>query len=257
MTDPLVAALRAAGCVFAEDEAELLRAAADGAALEALVARRVAGEPLETILGWVEFSGLRLVVAPGVFVPRRRSQLLVTETVRWAPPGAQVVELCAGIGAIAAAVVEARPDLDVVAAEIDERAVACARANLGDHRVFAGDLFDALPETLRGRIHVLVANAPYVPTGEIGLMPQEARLHEPRIALDGGPDGLDVHRRIAAGLRAWLAPGGAALIETSLRQAPETARILETGGCTRTDVVRDDDLQGTVVRGWLSTTNPG
>jgi release factor glutamine methyltransferase len=257
MTDPLVAALRAAGCVFAEDEAELLRAAADGAALEALVARRVAGEPLETILGWVEFSGLRLVVAPGVFVPRRRSQLLVTETVRWAPPGAQVVELCAGIGAIAAAVVEARPDLDVVAAEIDERAVACARANLGDHRVFAGDLFDALPETLRGRIHVLVANAPYVPTGEIGLMPQEARLHEPRIALDGGPDGLDVHRRIAAGLRAWLTPGGAALIETSLRQAPETARILETGGCTRTDVVRDDDLQGTVVRGRLSTTNPG
>jgi len=251
MTDPLVAALRAAGCVFAEEEAELLRTAADGPDLEALLARRTAGEPLETILGWVEFAGLRLVVAPGVFVPRRRSELLVAQTVRRAPPGARVVELCAGVAAIATAVADRRPDLEVTAAEIDPVAAECARANLGGERVFVGDLFDALPGALRGRIDVLVANAPYVPTDEIDLMPPEARLHEPTIALDGGADGLDVHRLIAAGLRAWLARGGAVLIEAAPAQTEVLRSILVDAGCTYTEVTADADLDATAVIGWL------
>jgi len=252
VTDPLVAALRAAGCVFAEEEAELLRAAADGPALEALLARRVAGEPLETILGWVEFAGLRVAVAPGVFVPRRRSELLVAETVRRARPGARVVELCAGVAAIATAITDRRPDVELIAAEIDPVAAACAGANLGAERVVVGDLFDALPESLRGRIDVLVANAPYVPTAEIGLMPPEARLHEPMIALNGGPDGLDVHRRIAAGLRAWLAPGGAVLIEAAPAQTEALASILSAAGCATTEAISDVDLDATAVVGRLS-----
>ena len=251
MTDPLVAALRAAGCVFAEEEAELLRAAADGPALEALLARRVSGEPLETILGWVEFAGLRVAVAPGVFVPRRRSELLVAETVRRATPGARVVELCAGVAAIAMAITDRRPDLEVMAAEIDPVAADCASANLGGERVVVGDLFDALPRSLQGRIDVLVANAPYVPTDEIDLMPPEARLHEPIIALDGGTDGLDVHRRIAAGLRTWLAPGGAVLIEAAPAQTEALASILSAAGCATTEVVTDADLDATAVVGRL------
>src|SRR5690606_11440977 len=101
---PLVARLRRAGCVFAEDEARLLREAASGAELEALVARRVAGAPLEVLLGWTDFAGLRVAIAPGVFVPRRRSELLARLAAEALPPGGVVVELCCGVGAIAAAV---------------------------------------------------------------------------------------------------------------------------------------------------------
>ena len=248
--DALVTALRAAGCVFAEDEAALLRAqAADPDALAALLARRVAGEPLEQVLGWVEFGGLRLRVAPGVFVPRRRSELLVAEVVRRAGPAAVVVELCCGVAAIGAAASARRPDLEVWAADIDAAAVECARTNLDPDHVLLGDLYDALPDHLRGRVGVLVANAPYVPTGEIELMPREARDHEPRLALDGGADGLDVHRRIAADLDTWLAPGGTVLIEVSPAQAPVLEQILLGGGCTDASTVLDDEFDSSVVVG--------
>jgi release factor glutamine methyltransferase len=253
----LVARLRAAGCVFAEDEAALLEAEApDSEALEAWVVRRVAGEPLEQIVGWAEFAGLRVKVAPGVFVPRRRSQLLAHQVVRRTAQRAIVVELCAGVAAIAAAASRERPDLEVFAAEIDPVAVQCARTNLGPEQVFQGDLYAALPANLRGRIDVVVANAPYVPTDEIDLMPREARDHEPLVALDGGADGLDVHRRIAEGLATWLAPAGQVLIEISPAQAPVLAALLADAGMA-TEIVRDDDLDATVVRGWLSTPSRG
>ena len=247
----LVARLRAAGCVFAEEEAALLEAEApDSSALEAWVTRRTAGEPLEQIVGWAEFAGLRVKVAPGVFVPRRRSELLTHQVVRRAAPGAIVVELCGGVAAIAAAVTHERPDLEVFATEIDAVAVQCARTNLGPERVFLGDLYAALPASLRGRIDVVVANAPYVPTDEIELMPREARDHEPLVALDGGADGLDVHRRIADGLATWLAPGGQVLIEISPAQAPVLVALLAGAGMG-TEIVRDDERDATAVRGWV------
>ena len=107
------------------------------------------------------------------------------------------------------------------AADVDPAAVACARRNLPP--VYQGDLYAALPERLRGRVDLLVVNAPYVPTAAIATMPPEARDHEPRVALDGGADGLDVQRRVAADAPAWLRPGGALLIETGADQAPRTA----------------------------------
>ena len=129
--DPLVARLRAAGCVFAEDEARLLRAAAGSPAeLDALAARRVDGAPLEALLGWAEFCGLRIAVDPGVFVPRQRTAFLVAQAVRRAGPGAVVVDLCCGTGAIGAAIAAAAPGVEVHAADVDPAAVACARRNL-------------------------------------------------------------------------------------------------------------------------------
>lgn len=257
----LVARLRAAGCVFAEEEAALLSAAAEGHAdaageLERLVTRRVAGEPLEQLVGWAEFAGLRLVVEPGVFVPRRRTELLAAEAARLARAAARpghvpvVVDLCCGVGAIGAAVAGATGPVELVAADVDPAAVRAARRNLEPHgaRVVEGDLFDALPEDLRGRVDVLAVNAPYVPTAEIAMMPPEARDHEARIALDGGADGLDVHRRVAAYAREWLAPGGHVLIETSRRQAPTTASLVEAGGL-EARVVHDPEIAGTVVIG--------
>ena len=246
-SDDVVARLRAAGCVFAEEEAELLLAA--GGDLDALVARRVAGEPLEQVLGWAEFCGLRFAVEPGVFVPRQRTRLLVREAVALARPGAVVLDLCCGTGAVGAAVAAAVGAVELHAADLDPAAVRCARRNVRG-AVYEGDLFDALPRTLRGRVDVLVCNAPYVPTGEIALMPPEARDHEARAALDGGADGLVVQRRVAAGAPDWLAPGGALLIETSGRQAPGTAVAMTRAGLVER-VVEDEELAGTVVVGQL------
>ncbi|HEY0948978.1 putative protein N(5)-glutamine methyltransferase, partial [Nocardioides sp.] len=189
----LVATLRAAGCVFAEDEAALLaREAADDDALAAMVARRVAGEPLEQVVGFAEFLGLRVAVASGVFVPRLRTTLLAQRAAQVLRPGDVAVDLCCGTGAVGMALLAAVPGAEVHAADIDPAAVACARRNLPVDRVHEGDLYDALPGSLRGRVDVVAANAPYVPTAAIATMPPEARDHEHRVALDGGPDGLDL-----------------------------------------------------------------
>jgi release factor glutamine methyltransferase len=246
----VVARLRAAGCVFAEDEARLLLGSTAGDTLAALVDRRVAGEPLEHLLGWAEFRGLRIAVRPGVFVPRRRTALLAAQAAALARSGAVVVDLCCGSGAVGVAVASERPDVQLYAADVDPVSVACARGNLAPvgGRIFTGDLFEALPAALRGRVGVLVANVPYVPSGQIAGMPPEARDHEPRAALDGGPDGLDVARRVVAGAPDWLAPDGSLLFETSEDQAPAAVALVAAGGL-RPRVVADDQLGATVVIG--------
>jgi len=291
----VVARLRAAGCVFAEEEATVLAStAASPAELDAMVARRADGEPLEQVVGWAEFAGLRVFVDPGVFVPRRRSEFLVEVAVLMA--GRQggtaprvVVDLCCGTGALGLAVavkldrtVEAARAVDVArmvhvtravdeaerdgdgvaaadvrlggvelhAADLDPAAVACARRNVepaGGH-VYAGDLFTALPDSLRGRASVLICNAPYVPTTEIAFMPAEAREHEALMALDGGADGLAILRRAAAEAGAWLAPDGVLLVETSERQATAMAAVMTAAGLTA-QVHEDDESGATVVTG--------
>jgi release factor glutamine methyltransferase len=248
-TAAVVTALRAAGCVFAEDEAALLLAAAEHPdRLDALVARRVAGEPLEHLLGWAEFCGLRIAVAPGVFVPRRRTEALVEQAVAGTRPGSVVVDLCCGSGAVGAAISAAVPGIELHAADVDPVAVACARRNLAGARVHQGDLFAALPAGLRNRIDVLTANAPYVPTPAIGLLPPEARDHEPAVALDGGDDGLAVLRRIVTAAPDWLAPGGSLLFETGTAQAADAVAAVRAAGLEPL-VVEDGERGATVVVG--------
>jgi release factor glutamine methyltransferase len=283
----VIARLRAAGCVWAEDEASLLASAARSPAeLDAMVARRAGGEPLEQIVGWAEFCGLRVLVDPGVFVPRRRSEFLVEVAVRLArrqdaTVPRVIVDLCCGAGALglAAAVRLAGSEADgagpagtglggssglslggaeLHAADIDPAAVACARRNVGPAggQVHLGDLFSALPGVLRGRIDVLICNAPYVPATEIAFMPAEARDHEALVALDGGTDGLAVLRRVAAAAPAWLAPGGVLLVETSGRQAPAMAAAMTEAGLAAQ--VHDDDESGaTVVTGLANRARLG
>ncbi|UOY01300.1 putative protein N(5)-glutamine methyltransferase [Blastococcus sp. PRF04-17] len=245
----VVARLRAAGCVFAEDEARLLQAAAaDPDTRQALVDRRVAGEPLEHLLGWAEFRGLRVEVDPGVFVPRRRTGYLVEQAAALARPGAVVVDLCCGSGAVGAALLAEAPGIELHAADVDPTAVRCARRNLPGRPVHVGDLFEALPAELRGRIDVLVANVPYVPADAIALMPPEARLHEPPIALDGGADGLAVARRLVAGAPSWLAPGGTVLFEAGEDQVPAALSALAAAGLTAREA-EDGERGATVVLG--------
>ncbi|GGP83163.1 putative protein N(5)-glutamine methyltransferase [Saccharothrix coeruleofusca] len=245
----VIARLRAAGCVFAEDEADLLLAAASTPDdLAALVDRRAGGEPLEHVLGWAEFCGLRVAVDPGVFVPRRRTEFLVHRAVALAPPHPVVVDLCCGSGAVGAALAAALDVAELHAADVDPAAVRCARRNLGPDRVHEGDLYRALPAGLRGRVDVLAVNAPYVPTDAIGMMPPEARDHEPKVALDGGADGLDVLRRVALGAPDWLAPGGHLLFEAGGRQVPTIVEAVAEAGLVP-EVTESDEWHTTVVTG--------
>ncbi|CAL9483784.1 Release factor glutamine methyltransferase [Streptomyces sp. enrichment culture] len=255
----MVSALRAAGCVFAEEEAGLLLGAARGPAeLDAMVARRTAGHPLEHVVGWARFGGLRVAVDEGVFVPRRRTEFLVERATALVRGRARplVVDLCCGTGALGAALVTALGGAaGLHAADIDPAAVRCARRNVAPlgGLVHEGNLFDALPPALRGRVDVLLANVPYVPTAEVALLPAEARVHEARIALDGGADGLDVLRRVVREAGRWLAPGGSLLFETGSGQAPAAARIAEASGGLAARVETCEERYATVV---VATRHP-
>ena len=245
----IVQRLRAAGCVFAEQEAALLVAEASNADhLERMVARRAAGEPLEQIVGWAEFDGIRFVVEPGVFVPRHRTEFLVQRAVAFGHPDAVVLDLCCGVGALGVAV-RARLGgaVELHAADLDPATVRCARINVRPGAVYEGDLFDPLPGTLRGRVDLLLANAPYVPTPDLALLPPEAREHEHLLALDGGADGLELHRRVIAGAPHWLAPGGRLLIELSEEQAPVAASLMTDAGLWAQTELDDDEDDITVV----------
>jgi len=233
-----------------------------------MVNRRVAGQPLEHVLGWAEFCGLRIAVDPGVFVPRRRTAFLVDlatdvgsgairggvgrqrPTTPRTGPARVVVDLCCGSGAVGAALLAALGRVDLCAVDIDPAAVRCARRNLAGTgaRVYHGDLYQPLPSDLRGRVDLLVANAPYVPSHAVGTLPPEARLHEPRAALDGGAEGLDVLRRVIAGAPRWLSPGGRLLVEASGTQAPALAASVAAAGLAP-QVGTDLDLGATVVSG--------
>lgn len=243
----VTAMLRATGSVWAEDEAALLlAAAADGGDLEALVDRRVAGEPLETIVGWVEFLDRRLVVAPGVFVPRRRTELLARTAIAHVAAHHVVVEMCCGVAPVAAALEGS--GAEVHAADLSATALGCAALNAPGAQLHRGDLYDALAPELKGRVDVVVANAPYVPTDRIAAMPPEARDHEPRLALDGGVDGVDLHRRLARGAAEWLAPEGVLLVETSPDQVSLTTAAMHAAGLV-THVVTDEEIGGCVAVG--------
>jgi release factor glutamine methyltransferase len=269
--------LRAAGCVFAEDEAALLQGTAGSAdELESLVAARAGGLPLEQVIGWAEFRGLRIAVDPGVFVPRRRSEFLVEVAVAlmrsrsWVnsvaiatllthdhgPEGRLpvIVDLCCGTGALGLATAAALPGAELHAADLDPAAVACARRNVepAGGRVYEGDLFAPLPGALRGRVGFLICNAPYVPSDEIRFMPPEARDHEARMALDGGGDGLAILRRVSEEAPRWLAPGGALLVETSERQAAAMMAAMSEAGLTAR-AREDDEMGATVVTGTRAT----
>ena len=257
----LAARLRAAGCVFAEDEARLLLA--EGSPPDELarrVERRVAGEPLEHILGWATFCGLRICLEAGVFIPRQRSEFLVRQAAAVATDGGVTVDLCCGSGALGLALTSMLGQRELHAADIDPAAVRCARRNLAPvgAQVYEGDLFEPLPSRLRGQVDVLLANVPYVPTRALPGMPAEARDHEPVRTHDGGDDGLDVLRRLLAEAPGWLSPGGWLLTEINDRQSAAARRTFAAAGL-QARIVESPDDYATVAIGTLprkTSTSP-
>jgi len=192
----------------------------------------------------VEFGGLRLAVAPRLFVPRRRTELVARLAIEALPPGGRLADLCCGVGAIAAVVASRRPDAVVVAADLSPVAVELAARNLAPFGATA--VVSDMAAGLVGPFDVITACPPYVPSGEIALMPREARDYEPHAALDGGPDGTDLQAVVFRAAAVLLTPGGVAIVETSRAQAKRTAqRAIEAG--LNPSVGRDKKLGATVV----------
>lgn len=241
MRAALVARLEAGGFVAAGEEADelLARAAGDAARLEALLARRLTGEPLAWITGSVTFCGVRVGIAPGVYVPRWQSELLAERAAARLPDGGTAIDLCTGSGAIAAVLRARRPGARVLGTEVDPASVACARAN--GVEVLAGDLLDPLPPALERAVDVVAGVVPYVPTPELGLLQRDTFTFETALSYDGGDDGTTHLRRAIAGAPRFLVAGGALLLELGHGQPERLEDDLARAGFADARVLRDED----------------
>jgi release factor glutamine methyltransferase len=239
----IVRALATAGCVAPDAEADaLLEASSEGiGAIEELIHRRLRGEPLAWVTGSVRFCGVRVHVDPGVFVPRPHTQALARRAVTLLPFDGIAVDLCTGSGAVAAVVGSTHPRATVVATDVDPVAVACARRN--GVLALEGDLDEPLSPSMRGRVDVMTAVVPYVPTEEMAFLPRDVVGNEPRRALDGGRRGTAVLTRAAEGAAGWLRPGGSVLLELGGDQADEVATTLADAGFSEIQVRLDDEGQ--------------
>ena len=201
-------------------------------ALREMVKRRAAGEPLQYVLGVANFYGLDLAVDKRVLVPRPETELLVDYVVKNGAAAKIIADLGTGSGAIAIALAKNMALARVLAVDASAEALEVARANaaaLGAQiEFFHGDLFTPLPAETR--FDWIVSNPPYIPSGEIAALAREIRDHEPRAALDGGADGLDIVRRIAAEAKPWLAVGGRVAVEIGAGQGSAVERIFLDNG---------------------------
>jgi release factor glutamine methyltransferase len=248
----LVSTLSTAGFVAPDEEAYELgaRAGDDDALLDALVGRRLTGEPLAWITGRISFCDLELRVDPGVYVPRWHTELLARRAVELLPPAGTAVDLCTGTGAIARTLSAAHPGARVMATDMDERAVACARAN--GVEAYCGDLFAPLPGALDGQVDLVVGVVPYVPTPALALLQRDTLTFESPLSYDGGPDGTDILRRVLTESPPYLRPGGTVLVELGGEEADALRDDLSRLGYADVAVLLDEEddvrgLQGT----WL------
>jgi release factor glutamine methyltransferase len=249
----LAAVLSRAGFISAEEEADELvaRAAGNVEVLDALVARRLTGEPLAWITGKVAFCGLEIRVVPGVYVPRWQSEALARRAIERLPVKGTAVDVCTGTGAIARTLMAGRRGARVVASDLDERAVACAVVN--GVEVYLGDLFAPLPRALEGRVDVVVGVVPYVPTPALPRLQRDTFTFESALAYDGGPDGTTILRRVLTDAPRFLRRGGALLLELNGGQADALADDLTRLGYVDVSVLVDEDRD---VRGIEATLGP-
>jgi release factor glutamine methyltransferase len=228
-----------------EEAAELLASTSEASTLEARLRRRESGEPLAWVTGRTRFCGHAIAVAPGVYVPRPHTEVLARRAAAALPPHGRALDLCTGSGAIAVHLMRERPMAQVVGVDIDERATACARSN--GVSVAVGD---AGAPPVRGSLDVVTMVAPYVPTDELAFLAADVRRYEPREALDGGADGLEVVRRVVAVCVELVRPEGWLLLELGGDQDDALAPTLVTSGFEKVATWRDDDgdLRGVTCR---------
>jgi release factor glutamine methyltransferase len=242
----LTGQLERAGFVAAREDAQdlIARAAGDQALLDAMVERRLQGEPLAWITGSVVFCGIDIGITSGVYVPRWQTESLARRAAQHLPATGIAVDVCTGSGAVARVLATVRPQARVVATDIDPVAVSCA-ANNGVE-VYHGDLFAPVPNDLRGQVDVVVGVVPYVPTAALGLLPSDTFRFEGALAYDGGEDGLAVLRRVAMDSTRFLRHGGRLLLELGGDEGDGLAGPLYMFGFTDIVVLTDeeDDVRG-------------
>jgi release factor glutamine methyltransferase len=221
---------------------------------EAMVERRVTGEPISFITGYAEFRGLELIAEPGSFVPRHSSEFLAEQAIRRLRRRKRPVhvDLATGVGTIALAVANEVPKATVYGADLSEHAVKLARKNakgLGLKATFrAGDMFDGLPKWIAGTVDVITLHPPYVPRAEVKDLPDEVRKWEPTHTLtDNSDDGLGLVVRAAEESERWLRPGGWLLIEVSPDRTKEVRRVMRAAGLREIASTKGGELKVTRV----------
>lgn len=223
------------------------------------VARRAGGEPQPFIRGFIEFYGLELKVRPGAFVPRPSSELTVDRALRRlrGRRSPVVIDMCTGAGPIALAIAHERSDADVWGADIHDEGLALGRVNakmlgVSNTTFRRGDMYEALPQRLRGTVDLVTGHVPYVPLGELEDLPREVKDYEPLFTLtDDTSDGLRLMRRAVAEAPSWLEPGGWLLLEMSEDIGAKVARMYKKAGFEAIEVIEDDDRLSIVVEGRL------
>ena len=244
--EAVAATLSTAGFISAEEEAGQIVEAAlgDGDVLNAMVQRRLTGEPLAWITGWTSFCEIEIRVLAGVYVPRWQTEVLARRAVERLPVNGTAIDVCTGSGAIAKTLMTHRPRARVIACDIDATAVACAKAN--GVETYLGDLFASMPGGLDGQVDVVVGIVPYVPTQELPLLQRDTFTFETPLAYDGGVHGVNILRRVIADSGRFLRPQGTLLLELGGEQAELLAPDLERLGYKDVERISDEegDLRG-------------
>ena len=216
---------------------------------ESAVQKRAEHIPLQYIIGEQEFMGLRFKVNSNVLIPRQDTETLVEQVLKIVKPGMKVLDLCTGSGCVLISVLKNAPELTGMGSDISKTALLVAKENAKLHEVDAewvrSDLFDNITETF----DVIMANPPYIPTGEILSLMPEVRDFEPENALDGGADGLDFYRKIAGQVKDYLNPGGYVYMEIGYDQGEAVSELMRNAGFTEVEVIKDLARNDRVVKG--------
>ena len=216
---------------------------------EIAVQKRAEHIPLQYIIGEQEFMGLRFKVNSNVLIPRQDTETLVEQVLKIVKPGMKVLDLCTGSGCVLISVLKNAPELTGMGSDISKTALLVAKENAKLHEVDAewvrSDLFDNITETF----DVIMANPPYIPTGEILSLMPEVRDFEPESALDGGADGLDFYRKIAGQVKDYLNPGGYVYMEIGYDQGEAVSELMRNAGFTEVEVIKDLARNDRVVKG--------
>ena len=195
--------------------------------------------PLQHITGEQEFMGLTFRVNDQVLIPRQDTEILVETAMKQAKPGMQVLDLCTGSGCIIISLMKLRPGIEGTASDISADALKVARENADRLDVKVRFVESDLFERIYGRFDLIVSNPPYIPTGAIGRLMEEVRLHDPRRALDGHGDGLYFYRKIIAESDLYLKQGGWLMFEIGSDQGEAVTAMMRRAGYTRVEVIRD------------------
>jgi release factor glutamine methyltransferase len=231
----------------------------ENAAYERLLAKRAAHIPLQHLTGTAGFMGIDFRVSNKVLVPRQDSECLVEEAMRYVFDGADILDLCTGSGCLLLSLMHYKNGCRGVGTDISEDALIVAQGNLamleadgglneGSARFFAGDLYDALSGDDQ-TFDFIISNPPYIRTEDIKTLAPEVRDHDPRLALDGGEDGLAFYRRIADGAKGHLNRGGMIFLEIGHDQSEEVSSILADAGFSNLEVIKDYSNNNRVLTG--------